>query len=156
MPRPPIRPPHPFSFGWLEPTFKDFILKCYWELNWGENWKSFEFYAIFNHNLKGIVGFRSDIPILGGYDPRIRCSIDSKPLWVLLGVKMICQSIITNCAKCPLYSLTKSWVSAAVDQALKLELLDKLKRLYMLLFFAFFDDWCQMGNLRAFIRPGSL
>ena len=47
-------------------------------------------------------------------------------------------------------------ISAAVDQALKPVLLDKLKMLNILMFCAFFDHWCQMGNQMAFIRPGSL
>ena len=94
VPRPPIRRPHPFSFGWLDPTFKGFILKCYRELNWGENWKPFELFAIFNHILKRILGFNSDKPVLSRYDPKIRCSIDSIPY--LRSKYIICQSIITN------------------------------------------------------------
>ena len=47
-------------------------------------------------------------------------------------------------------------VSAAVDQALKPVLLDKMKMLNILVFCAFFDDWWQMGNLGAFIRPDLL
>ena len=93
VPRPPIRRPHPFSFGWLDPTFKGFILKCYRELNWGENWKPFELFALFNQILKIILDFRSDKPVLGRYDPKIRFNIDSKGFWI------ICQSIITNGAK---------------------------------------------------------
>ena len=93
MPRPPICPPHPFCFGWLDPTFKGFILKCYRELNWGENWKPFELFALFNQILKIILDFRSDKPVLGRYDPKIRFNIDSKGFWI------ICQSIITNGAK---------------------------------------------------------
>ena len=108
VPRPPILSPHPF-FGWIEPTFKCFILECYWELNWGQNWKSFEFFAIVNYKLKIILGFRSDKPVLGGYDPKIRCSIDSKRLWILLGVKIICQSIITNGANDSHAKERKNW-----------------------------------------------
>ena len=47
-------------------------------------------------------------------------------------------------------------ISAAVDLPLELVQLHKLKMLYILAFYAFFDDWWQMGNLRAFIRPGLL
>ena len=43
--------------------------------------------------------FRSDKPVLGGYDPKIVCSVDSKGLGVLIGVKINCQSSITNGAK---------------------------------------------------------
>ena len=43
--------------------------------------------------------FRSDNPVLGGNDPKIVCSVDSKGLGVLIGVKINCQSIITNGAK---------------------------------------------------------
>ena len=109
VPRPPIRRPHPFSFGWLDPTFKGFILKCYRELNWGENWKPFELFALFNQILKRILDFRSDKPILDGYDPKIRCNIDSKGFWILLGIKIICQSIITNGAKDSCAKERKIW-----------------------------------------------
>ena len=51
-----------------------FILKCNWELNWGQNCKPFEFFAKFNYNLKIILRFRSDKPVLGGNDPKIKCS----------------------------------------------------------------------------------
>ena len=43
--------------------------------------------------------FGPDKPVLGGYDPKIGCIIDLKLLWILVGVKIICQSIITNGAK---------------------------------------------------------
>ena len=109
MPSPPIRPSHPFSFGWLDPTFKGFILKCYRELNWGENWKPFELFALFNQILKIILDFRSDKPVLGRYDPKIRCNIDSKDFWILLGIKIICQSIITNGAKGSCAKERKIW-----------------------------------------------
>ena len=171
-------------------------MKCYRELNWGENWKPFEFFAIFNQILKRILDFRFNKPVLAGYDPKIRCNIDSKGFWILLGIKIICQSIITNGAKDSCAKERKIWgyyvrsemvlwhlefrpqvrltiyggqfvplemvlwhskdISAAVELALKPVLLDKLKVLYILVFNTFFDDWWQMGNLRAFIRPGSL
>jgi len=31
----------------------------------------FEFYDIFNQNIKGILGFRSAKPVLGGYKPKM-------------------------------------------------------------------------------------
>ena len=47
-------------------------------------------------------------------------------------------------------------ISASVDPVMKLVQLDKFKKLYILVFCAFFEDWCQMGYPSAFIRPGSL
>ena len=47
-------------------------------------------------------------------------------------------------------------ISAAADLPLELVQLHKLKMLYILVFYAFFVDWWQMGNLGAFIRPDSL
>ena len=47
-------------------------------------------------------------------------------------------------------------ISAPADQPLEPVQLHKLKMLYILVFCTFFYDWRQMGNLRAFIRPGTL
>ena len=84
--------------------------------------------------------FRSFWPVLAWYEPNMILQGGFPQLFNLTWDQKNCQSIITKSAKYPQYSLTKSRVSAAVDLALKPILLDKLKTLYILEFYVFFDD----------------